>query len=192
MRKILLIALLLLTTSCAEYLTEYHRQLAIINLPKAMKIANDKIAQAKKTCSEQYSTPTKRTACFNDAVMEAYTEANYPYMDIVNEVNAKRAEIAERVEAKKITNAQGQLELAEYANDKTETIRQREAEIQQVQQQKQEQQAAMAAVMLGNMRPYQPAPIAQPYVPQPYVIPIQKPTNCNSYVMGNNINTSCY
>jgi hypothetical protein len=48
--------------------------------------------------------------CANPRILQAFTKANYRYMDLIAAFNAKRLEISERVDRKQITEADAQIE----------------------------------------------------------------------------------
>lgn len=68
------------------------------------------------------------TQCLNPKVMEIYERAGDPDLDLVMLINAKRLELAEQVDAGKITVGQASVTLAEMATKMTDAARQRRQE----------------------------------------------------------------
>lgn len=52
--------------------------------------------------------------CSNPRFLEAYQNAGYPYMDLISQITAKRLEVAEKIDAGKLTEGQAQLETAKF------------------------------------------------------------------------------
>jgi hypothetical protein len=64
--------------------------------------------------------------CSNPAIIGAYKQANYRYMDLIYLFAAKRLELAEKLDSKQLTEAQFEAEYAQLANDVTNEERQRD------------------------------------------------------------------
>ena len=62
--------------------------------------------------------------CSNARIVQAFSVANYRYMYLIDMLAAKRLQIAQRIDRKEITEAQGQLENTQLLNDLREAERQ--------------------------------------------------------------------
>jgi hypothetical protein len=67
--------------------------------------------------------------CSNPYLIKEAEATSFPYMDLINLQATKRLEVAEKVDEKKITEAQGQLELAQMYSYITEEINKRNIEV---------------------------------------------------------------
>jgi hypothetical protein len=52
--------------------------------------------------------------CSNPRILEGFQKTRYPYMDLVQQLTAKRLEVAEKMDAGEITEGEGQLEISKF------------------------------------------------------------------------------
>jgi hypothetical protein len=67
-----------------------------------------------KRLSGELKTFVESVNCSNPKFVAAYHNAHYPYMDLIGLITAKRLEVAEKIDEKKLTEGQAQLENAEF------------------------------------------------------------------------------
>jgi hypothetical protein len=90
--------------------------------------ANAAIMECKnKRLSGELKTYEASAECSNPRIIEAYQEAGYRYMDLVSLMTAKRLELAEEIDQGKITEAQAQLEFAQFMTGIADEERQRDS-----------------------------------------------------------------
>jgi acyl-CoA hydrolase len=106
MRTAICVGLCLLLAGCV---TAQQQQ----ETPEQLKARSE---AATTACRAQPLTSyTERAQCLNDAAMIAASTAQYP--DLLQRVLAARLEIAQRVDAKQVTPAQGAKEYAKIESD---------------------------------------------------------------------------
>ena len=113
--------------------TQPQNQQPIINLEsyhKRVKQAGIEAKAAVDECRNKRLTGELRTYvasvnCSNPRFLEAYQNAGYPYMDLIGQIMAKRLEVAERIDAGKLTEGQAQLETAKFITHISDIERQR-------------------------------------------------------------------
>lgn len=79
---------------------------------------NEKLKGYTVECEQQKSNGLLQTnmevaECTNEKVLNAFIEIDYPYMDLVQLYNAYRLAVAEKVDEGEITEAEGNLMMAE-------------------------------------------------------------------------------
>lgn len=78
-------------------------------------IAQNEMVAAITECRNKRLEGTLKTfvasaQCANPRIVQAYSRANYRYMDLIAAFNAKRLEISERVDRKQLTEVDAQIE----------------------------------------------------------------------------------
>lgn len=106
MKKILIIITMLFLVACAT------------QAEKTASAAKE-ASEAKAFCAQKYPDGTAKThlesvQCSNPLIIVAFQKAGFPYMDIIELGNAKRLDIAERLDKGVITINQADLEMKEY------------------------------------------------------------------------------
>jgi hypothetical protein len=69
-----------------------------------------------KRLSGELKTYVQSAMCSNPGVVQAFSAVNYKHMDLIQEFVAKRLELAEKLDRRQITEAQGEHELSDLAN----------------------------------------------------------------------------
>jgi predicted lipid-binding transport protein (Tim44 family) len=80
-----------------------------------MVIAQNEMVAAMTECRNKRIDGTPKTfvasaQCANPRILQAFSKANYRYMDLIAAFNAKRLQISERVDRKQLTEADAQIE----------------------------------------------------------------------------------
>jgi hypothetical protein len=75
--------------------------------------------------SGELKTQTESVECSNPAVLAAFSNAEYPYMDLVRALLAERLAIADEVDRGKVSDAEGKAKLAEAQVRFNDEVRQR-------------------------------------------------------------------
>jgi adenine-specific DNA methylase len=165
-RHIITIAIIAATlTGCG---TPYRAQ-----LQQAIQEGNVAIWDCEnKRKSGELKTYEESVQCSNPRYINAYQKVGFPYMDLINLMASKALEVAEREDKKEITEAQAQLELAQFNTQINSEENRRDAG----QQQLASQRATAAAAMFSSMPRYQ-APAPASLAPLPAPRPIVN-TNC--------------
>ncbi len=89
---------------------------ASVSQPKdPMVLAQNEMVAAITECRNKRIDGTLKTfvasaQCANPRIVQAYSKANYRYMDLIAALNAKRIQISERVDRKQLTEADAQVE----------------------------------------------------------------------------------
>lgn len=78
-----------------------------------------------KRLSGELKTYVESAKCSNPRIVEAYKNANYPYMDLIGLFTAKRLELAEKIDNHELTEDQAQFQLAKLITQITDKERQR-------------------------------------------------------------------
>jgi hypothetical protein len=63
--------------------------------------------------------------CSNPLILEIYQNAQYPYMDLIGQLTAKRLEVSEKIDAGTLTEGEAQLETAQFITHLTDLERER-------------------------------------------------------------------
>lgn len=104
------------------------QQQYIDGIKEAHRLADYAIQECmQKRLSGKLSTHADEAKCSNGNIEAVFSSANYMYMDLQKLVNAKRLEIAEKVDSRELTEAQGELELAEFKVHVNEMAMRRDA-----------------------------------------------------------------
>ena len=104
------------------------QQQYIDGIKEAHRLAGYAIQECmKKRLSGKLSTHADEAKCSNGNIEAVFSSANYVYMDLQKLVNAKRLYIAEKVDSRELTEAQGELELAEFKVQVNEMAMRRDA-----------------------------------------------------------------
>lgn len=138
----------------------------------------------------EYKTRMEAAECSNPKIIEAYEKANFLHIDLMRLLTAKRLELAEKMDQMKVSDAQGNLELAQFIEEIREKERKRDMEMMQLDSQAAVQRAAAAAMILGAMPTYQPAPVQAAPLPTP--APIRTPVTTNCTAMQQFLNCRSY
>jgi hypothetical protein len=69
-----------------------------------------------KRLSGELKTYVQSAMCSNPDVVQAFSAVNYKHMDLIQGFVAKRLELAEELDRRQITEAQGERELSDLAN----------------------------------------------------------------------------
>jgi len=69
-----------------------------------------------KRLSGELKTYVQSAICSNPGVVQAFSAVNYKHMDLIQGFVAKRLELAEELDRRQITEAQGERELSDLAN----------------------------------------------------------------------------
>jgi hypothetical protein len=80
-----------------------------------------------KRLSGELKTHVESAECANPFIVEAHKKAGYRYMDLVLLMTAKRLELSEKVDQGKLSEAQAQLELAQFMTGISDEERQRDS-----------------------------------------------------------------
>jgi hypothetical protein len=80
-----------------------------------------------KRLSGELKTHVESAECSNPFIIETYQKAGYRYMDLVFLMTAKRLEVSEKVDQGKLSEAQAQLELAQFMTGINDEERQRDS-----------------------------------------------------------------
>jgi hypothetical protein len=81
-----------------------------------------------KRLSGELKTHADSVNCSNPNYIEAYQRAAYPYMDLIRLITTERLEVAEKIDANKITEAGGKLEAQKFLANMADIERQRNLE----------------------------------------------------------------
>jgi hypothetical protein len=86
---------------------------------------NDRKKLSRKTIGRKGERLRRSVNCSNPLIRNAALKANYPYMDLIDLYLAKRLQLAERVDARIMTEGDMQVALAQALVDITDQERQR-------------------------------------------------------------------
>jgi hypothetical protein len=78
--------------------------------------------------SGELKTYMASAECSNLRIIEAYQKAGYRYMDLIFLIQAKRRELSEKIDKGNLTEAQAQLEFAQFMTGINDKERQRDRE----------------------------------------------------------------
>jgi len=97
-----------------------------------MVIAQAELVAAITECRNKRIDGTLKTfvasaQCANPRIVQAFSNANYRYMDLIAAFNAKRLEISERVDRKQIAEADAQVEIQRLFASIVEVEKQRDS-----------------------------------------------------------------
>lgn len=97
-----------------------------------MAIAQNEMVSAIAECRNKRINGTLKTfvasaQCANPRIVQAFSKANYRYMDLIAAFNAKRLQISERVDQKQITEADAQVETQKLFASIVEAEKQRDS-----------------------------------------------------------------
>lgn len=81
-----------------------------------------------KRLSGELKTYATSAECSSPRIIAAYQKAGYRYMDLISLMQAKRRELAERIDKGNLTEAQGELEFAQFMTGIKDKERQRDRE----------------------------------------------------------------
>jgi hypothetical protein len=86
-------------------------------MQQAAKEAGAAVGHCKnRRMHSELKTHAQFAACANQAIDVAYQRAGYPYPDLTAALNAKRMDIAQRLDKKQITESQGNKEFSEFSD----------------------------------------------------------------------------
>jgi hypothetical protein len=96
-----------------------------------MVIAQNEMIAAITECKDKRIDGTLKTfvasaTCSNPRIVQAFSNANYRYMDLIATFTTKRVQISERVDRMQITEADAQLETQKLYANIVETEKQRD------------------------------------------------------------------
>jgi hypothetical protein len=74
-----------------------------------------------------YKTYEETARCTADRMMQAYSDANYKYMDLVAKINASRISLAEMIDRREVTDTEAQLRFSKIVDNIKEIERRRES-----------------------------------------------------------------
>jgi hypothetical protein len=106
---------------------------APVNQPQGpMVTAQTEMVAAITECRNKRIDGTLKTfvasaQCANPRIVQAYSKANYRYMDLIAAFNAKRLQISERVDRKQLTEADAQVETQKLFASIVEAEKQRDS-----------------------------------------------------------------
>lgn len=140
-----------------------------------------------KYINGEFKTHVTEVQCSNPRIIAAYQQANYRDIDLIQLFTAKRLEVAEKVDNKTLTDAQAQLEMAQFNSQLTGEMQRRDM----VNSRMAAQRAMAAASIMGAMRQSQPAPPTAS-LPIPYVPTQPAPVRTNCMQNGQFINCTSY
>jgi hypothetical protein len=80
----------------------------------------------KRRLSGELKTYAASAGCSNPKIMDAYQQANYPYLDLISLITSKRLELAEQIDGGKLTEAEAGLNFAQFMVGVVDEERQRE------------------------------------------------------------------
>jgi hypothetical protein len=97
-----------------------------------MVIAQNEMVAAITECRNKridgtLKTYVASTQCANPRIVQAFSNANYRYMDLIAAFNAKRLQISERVDRKQLTEADAQVETQKLFASVIEAEKQRDS-----------------------------------------------------------------
>jgi len=97
-----------------------------------MVIAQNEMVAAITECRNKRIDGTLKTfvasaQCSNPRIVQAFSKANYRYMDLIAAFNAKRLQISERVDRKQLTEADAQVETQKLFASIVEAEKQRDS-----------------------------------------------------------------
>jgi hypothetical protein len=97
-----------------------------------MVIAQNEMVAAITECRNKRIDGTLKTfvasaQCANPRILQAFSNANYRYMDLIATFNAKRLQISERVDRNQLTEADGQVETQKLFASIVEAEKQRDS-----------------------------------------------------------------
>jgi hypothetical protein len=161
------------------------------------KERSKKIAVILNECSDKYHNGELKThmelyRCSDARITAAYQDSDYGNMDLFYLFEAKRQELAQQLDDRKITKIKARIKLAELQKEWSDEERERNLEAfsaaAQAAQGSYQQGNDASALLLGIMAQPQPAP-------QPYAMPVRSApsvinTTCNGF--GNSINCTSY
>jgi hypothetical protein len=106
---------------------------AVANQPQdPMVIAQNEMVAAITECRNRridgiLNTFVASAQCANPRIVQAYSKANYRYMDLIAAFTTKRVQISERVDRKQITEADAQVETQKLFASIVEAEKQRDS-----------------------------------------------------------------
>jgi hypothetical protein len=105
-----------------------HRQLP----QDPMVIAQNEMVAAITECRNKRIDGTLKTFvasahCANPRIVQAYSKANYRYMDLITALTVRRVQISERVDRNQITEADAQVEIQKLSAGLIEAEKQRDS-----------------------------------------------------------------
>jgi hypothetical protein len=97
-----------------------------------MVVAQNEMVAAITECRNKRIAGTLKTfaasaQCANPRILQAFTRANYRYMDLIEAFNAKRLEISERIDRKQLAEADAQVEAQKLFASIVEAEKQRDS-----------------------------------------------------------------
>jgi hypothetical protein len=85
---------------------------ALFGLSACAAQFNQELAKAKTECRQNSERPTEFANCYNEKYSSIHNQYMYPYPDLVNLANANRLALAQKVEKRKISETDAELEQA--------------------------------------------------------------------------------
>lgn len=194
LRRGLSMALLLLTCSCQSGPSAQDKErYAAINAIAMSEQQKCETGLKQKTIN----TYTSYMNCMNNA--EEHLRPIHPYADLLDVKIATRKVLGERLDSRKLSLAEADLEFQKINSAVTAETERRLLASRAVAAQEAEadrakaQQALIAIAAIGAGAAAGAAVASQPaYQPAPAIAPMQMPVTCNSQRLGNFINTRCF
>jgi predicted lipid-binding transport protein (Tim44 family) len=106
---------------------------AFVNQPQdPIVVAQNEMVAAITECRNKRIDGTLKTfvasaQCANPRIVQAYSKANYRYMDLIAALTTKRIQISERVDRKQLTEADAQVETQKLFASIVEAEKQRDS-----------------------------------------------------------------
>ncbi len=140
------------------------------------QMANEFDACLQKHKTHIFKTYSETSSCINAAVEHGLAATNYPGMDLILSLDAKRTQLAAAADKKMISEEEMQAGIADkFSEIKSEEI-QRNAQIASANAQEKQAIAAQQAALAQTIS----------------AIPQSQSTHCTTNVIGSQLNTNCY
>ena len=101
-----------------------------INKQRIAAMQQEAISCKNRREAGEFKLFVESSKCINEALEKGFTDINYPYMDLVSLLNATRLVVAEKIDHREVTEAQGLAEIAEKGVWLTDQEQKRDAQKQ--------------------------------------------------------------
>jgi hypothetical protein len=198
------IVALVLLTGCVPMMQAAQRQKQIEAQQAQQQRNNDRTQQAaaeanacvQKRKDHIFKTYAESADCVSDAVERGFRETNYPYMDLIVALNARRSQLAAEMDKKKITEEDFKAGMAEKMSEITSEELKRNSQLASTAAAQQQANAAQRAATAQTISAFAQSQAAQAqqqtmrFAPTP-VAPTLRSTNCTTNAIGQTLQTNC-
>jgi hypothetical protein len=200
------IVMLVLLTGCVPMMQAAQRQKQIEAQQAQQQRNNDRTQQAaaeanacvQKRKDHIFKTYAESADCVSDAVERGFRETNYPYMDLIGALNARRSQLAAEMDKKKITEEDFKAGMAEKMSEITSEELKRNSQLASTAAAQQQANAAQRAATAQTISAFAQSQAAQaqqqqamrPVIQQP-IANMPRTTNCTTNAIGQTLQTNC-